>query len=79
MKKKKILITGAGSGLGKQAAIALAKRGHTVYATVQFENQINELNKLKEEYNLNMECFKLDILLMEGREKVCNYDIVVLI
>ena len=41
MKKQKIFITGAGSGLGKMAALALARRGHTVYASVQYENQIN--------------------------------------
>ncbi len=28
---KKVFITGAGSGLGKEAAICLAKRGHIVY------------------------------------------------
>jgi short-subunit dehydrogenase len=72
---KKILITGAGSGLGKEAAIALAKRGHKVYATVQYEEQIAFLNSYAKEYNLQLEAFKLDILLEEDRNKVLNYDI----
>ncbi len=79
MEKKKILITGAGSGLGKQAAITLASRGHKVYATVHFENQIEDIEKIKKEKNLDIECFKLDILLKEDREKIANYDIDVFI
>lgn len=79
MKKKKVLITGAGSGLGKQAAIELAKRGHKVYATVHYENQIESIVKIKEQYSLDIECFKLDILLKEDREKIKDYDIDVLI
>ena len=32
---KKVLITGAGSGLGLGSALGLAKAGHNVFATVQ--------------------------------------------
>ena len=32
---KTILITGAGSGFGKGAAIGMARNGHNVIATVQ--------------------------------------------
>lgn len=38
---KNIFITGAGSGLGKSAAISLARQGHKVYASVHYEDQIN--------------------------------------
>ena len=70
MKKRSIIITGAGSGLGKMAAITLAKRGHTVYATTQYENQVKDLKDIANENNLNIISFKLDILLEEDRLKL---------
>jgi len=72
---KKILITGAGSGLGKEAAIALAKRGHKVYATVHYIEEIDYLNNYAKDNNLSLEAFKIDILLEDDRNKVLNYDI----
>lgn len=74
MVKRKILITGSGSGLGKMAAIALARRGHKVYATTQYENQCEELNKIANKENLDLKSFKLDILLEEDRNKILNID-----
>lgn len=76
---KNILITGAGSGLGKMAAIRLAKRGHHVYATTHYENEANTLNEYAKKNNINLESFKLDILLEEDRLKTLKYDIDVLI
>jgi NAD(P)-dependent dehydrogenase (short-subunit alcohol dehydrogenase family) len=62
--KKRILITGAGSGFGEGAAIGLAKLGHFVIAGVQISPQVTALRKkvagLKLEKNLRVE--KLDIL-----------------
>ena len=67
--KKTILITGAGTGLGKEASIALAKRGHKVYATVRYENEIEDLLKIAKMDKLDIEAFKLDILKKQDREK----------
>jgi short-subunit dehydrogenase len=39
----KILITGAGSGIGKDVAIALAKRNHHVIAGCHGQKQVNDL------------------------------------
>ena len=41
---KSIMITGAGSGMGRLAAIELARRGHDVIATVERPDQVGELS-----------------------------------
>jgi NADP-dependent 3-hydroxy acid dehydrogenase YdfG len=42
---KSILITGAGIGLGRGAAIGLARAGHHVIAAVHLEEQVSELGQ----------------------------------
>jgi len=80
MKEKQIVcITGAGSGLGKEAAISISKRGHKVIACVLYQIQIEELEKIKKEYNLDMEIIEFDVTSKEDRNKLSNYDIDVFI
>lgn len=42
---KTILITGAGSGFGKSAAIGMAKNGHNIIATTQVSSQVTPLRE----------------------------------
>lgn len=62
--KKRILITGAGSGFGEGAAIGLAQAGHYVIAGVQISPQVTALRKKAEELGLqqNLQVERLDIL-----------------
>ena len=76
---KKVVITGAGSGLGKEAAIMLSKRGHEVIATTQYEKQAKELNILAGDSKLPITSFKLDINDKNDRELLNEIDFDVLI
>lgn len=62
--KKKILITGAGSGLGEGTAIGLAKLGHHVIAGVQISPQVTALRQKAKDLGVadNLQVEKLDIL-----------------
>jgi len=77
--KQTVCITGAGSGLGKEAAIKIAKRGHKVIAGVLYEEQIEELKNIKEKEKLDIEVIKLDVTDENDRNKLSNYDIDVFI
>ena len=61
---KKILITGAGTGLGRGAAVGLAKAGHRVIASVQLWPQVAELRQHVADLGLekNVIVERLDIL-----------------
>lgn len=56
-----ILITGAARGIGHDAAIALAKRGHTVYAATHHENEVATARQATEAQGLPIHWLSLDI------------------
>jgi short-subunit dehydrogenase len=64
---KTILITGAGTGIGRDSAIALARRGHRVIATTQTPEQADALRAYGQTQGVTLECFKLDITRAEDR------------
>lgn len=77
--KQTVCITGAGSGLGKEATVAIARSGHKVIATVLYEDQIEKLEQIKEKENLDIEVIRLDVTNEKDREKLLDYDIDVFI
>lgn len=81
MKKQTILITGAGSGLGKGTAIGLAKEGHKVIAAVHtFEQMSRFIHELKgADYKENIELIKLDICDAIDRKNAMKFDVDILV
>lgn len=73
---KTILITGAGTGIGKDTAKKLIENGHKVYATTYSEA---EASQLQAELGDSAHVFKLDISKAEDREKIADLDLDVLI
>lgn len=76
---KTIMITGAGSGFGKQAAFALAKRGHHVIATTYDQLQAETLARDAASAGVTLKVMKLDITSETDRRQVAGSGIDVLI
>lgn len=74
-----ILITGAGTGIGKDAAFALAAKGHRVLATTQTQAQAEALSLAAQNKGLQLEVFKLDITEESDRKLIESYPIDVLV
>lgn len=74
-----ILITGAGSGLGKGAAIKMAQAGHRVIAAVEIWPQVSDLREEAQRLGVDLEVIKLDILDERDRAHAQRYDVDVLV
>ncbi|MBS2967629.1 SDR family oxidoreductase [Metabacillus sp. KIGAM252] len=72
---KTIFITGAGTGLGRGAALGLAKKGHHVIAATEITAQKTDLMQEAQRQGLDMEVFKLDITNERDRAQIEKYDI----
>ena len=77
--RKTILITGAGTGIGRDAAFALAARGHAVLATTFSASQADALRAECTQRGQAMEVFKLDITDAADRNLLLGRPIDVLI
>ncbi|AJD90482.1 short-chain dehydrogenase [Jeotgalibacillus malaysiensis] len=71
---KTIFITGAGTGLGRGAALGLAKEGHKVIATTELTAQKTDLMREAEDQGLEMEVFKLDITNQRDLAEITKHD-----
>lgn len=73
------MITGAGTGLGKGIAFALAKAGHKVIAGVETLSEVSAVTLEAEEQKLDLQVEKLDITDSVDRERASEWDIDVLL
>jgi len=76
---KTILITGAGTGIGRDAAWALAARGHRVFATTESQDQADRLQAECADRGNGVTVFKLDITDPADRAQVLSLPLDVLI
>ncbi|HKM67279.1 MAG TPA: SDR family oxidoreductase [Candidatus Acidoferrum sp.] len=58
---KTVLVTGGSDGLGRAAAIFLAERNYTVFATGRDTQRLQALQQLANDKNLPLETFEMDI------------------
>lgn len=78
--KKRILITGAGSGFGEGAAIGLAKNGHEVIACTHIWPQATRMRNEAQSLGLSNLCVeKLDLLDPYDVENALKWDIDILV
>ena len=77
----KILITGASSGIGKDMAKILAKKGNEIIIVARDENKLNETKKELEKAGANVTCIVSDLSKEENcieiHKKVQNVDILI--
>lgn len=74
-----ILITGAGSGFGKEVALRLAADGHEVIAGVEIIAQVNALRAEARERDAPLRVEKLDVTDPGDRENAWTWEVEVLL
>jgi NAD(P)-dependent dehydrogenase (short-subunit alcohol dehydrogenase family) len=77
---RKILVTGAGSGLGEGTVLGLARNGHEVIATAQSWPQVTALRAKAAQLGLtSMKIEKLDLLDSYEVNQACTWDFDILV
>ena len=79
MKQKRILVTGAGSGFGREVALRLAARGHRTIAGVRGAGQAADLREEAGRRGVPLRVETLDITVAADRERAWEWDIDVLL
>ena len=76
---KKVLITGAGTGFGHEAAMRLAEKGFDVIATVEVWAQVQTLKRQAKERGVNLTVEKLDVTNDGDRKKALGWGVEILV
>src|SRR6201995_5720068 len=76
---KRVLITGAGTGFGHEAAIRLAQKGFEVIASVEIWAQVQTLKRQAAERGVTLTVEKLDVTNDGDRRKALGWDIEILV
>jgi len=79
VKAQTYLITGAGSGFGKEIALRLAEQGHDVIAGVEIIAQVNTLRSEAHDRGVDLRVEKLDVTDEGDRRKALDWDVDVLL
>lgn len=79
MNGETILITGAGTGFGKDIAFKLAEMGKNVIASVEAMSQVSALEKEAQDKGVSMQIEKLDVTNEKDRTKAWKWDVDILV
>jgi NAD(P)-dependent dehydrogenase (short-subunit alcohol dehydrogenase family) len=76
---KTILITGAGTGFGNEAAMRLAEKGFDVIASVEIYAQVQPLKRQATARGVNLRVVKLDVTNEGDRKKALSWNVEILV
>ena len=76
---KTVLITGAGTGFGNEAAMRLAKKGFDVIAAVEIYPQVEVLENQAKERGVKLKIEKLDVTGEGDRKKALDWNVEILV
>src|SRR5215472_10698794 len=76
---KRVLITGAGTGFGHEAAIRLAEKGFDVIATVEIWAQVQTLKRQAAARGVTLKVEKLDVTNDGDRKKALAWEVEILV
>ena len=70
----KVLITGASSGIGRDMARVLAKKGYDLVLVARDEQKLNELEEeLKKENNIEIQVISMDLAIDKNQYCCLSY------